>query len=65
MCTFKWEVGLTMIKGIRIEMHNIGISSYMVGMAGFACRMLYIFNPAVKPFLAFYIGGNFFVAIEA
>ena len=36
MCAFQREIGLMMIKGIRIKMHDVGIASYMLGMAGLA-----------------------------
>ena len=33
VCTFQWKIGLMMIEGVRVEMHDVGIASYMLGMA--------------------------------
>jgi hypothetical protein len=54
-----------MIKGIRIEMDDIRIASYMFGMAGLARQLADVFYTAVKSLMIFYIRRYLLMAVEA
>ena len=65
MRAFQGEIGLMVVKGIRVEMHDIAVASYMFGMACLARHFLNIIDAAVKSSLILDIRGNFLMAIEA
>ena len=65
MRAFQGEIGLVVVKSVRVEMHDITVASYMFGMAGLARQFLDALNAAVKSSLFLDIRGNLLMAIEA
>ena len=65
MRAYQWKVRLTVIKGIRIEMDDVGVTPYMVGMAGLARQLFDIFNSAMESLLFLDISRDLLVTIEA
>lgn len=65
MGAFQRKIGLMMIECIRVEMHDVGIAPYMLGMACLAGQFVNIFNATVKSLVMFYIRRYFLMAVEA
>ena len=65
MCAFQRKIRLMMIKGIRIEMHDVRIASYMLGMADLARQFSDVFYATVKSLMIFYIRRYLLMAVEA
>ena len=64
MCAFQREIGLMMIEGISIQMHDICVPSDMFRMAGFARCLINIFYAAVKSVLILDVCRHFLVACK-
>ena len=65
MRAFQRKIGPLMIKGVRVEMHDVAIASDMLGMAGLARYRVDIFYAAVKAMMIFDVLCYFLVAVEA
>ncbi len=59
------KVGELMVERVFVELHDVRIAAFMVGMAGCAAGVARVSVQAVKSGSGGYIGGNVFVTIEA
>ena len=61
----QWKIGLMMIEGVRVEMHDVSIASDMLGMTGLARQVVDILYAAMKSRMIIYIRRYFLMAVEA
>lgn len=65
MGALQTKVRLGMVEGFLVQLHDVGFSTFMLGMATFARALLDLFDASVESFAGADIFGDFLVAIEA
>lgn len=65
MFALQHKVGLPVVKTAGIELDNIGVTTLMVGVAGFTTDGVSISEPPVIALLLTDIGGDFLMAVQA
>lgn len=64
MRAFQREIGQTMVEGVGIQMHDIGIAADVIRVAGLAGQLFNIIDAAVKTALIVDVRRHLLMAIE-
>ena len=65
VCAIQTEIGKAVIKGFAVELHNIGITPLMFGMAMIAFLIGRVGPAPVKTLLSLSVGRDLLVTVQA
>ena len=64
MLSEKGEIRKVVVEGAFVEMNDIGVAAFMVGVTGCAAGVARFGRQAVKPRACIYVGGDVFMTVE-